>query len=114
MTLLRAMYDAHLQALYILANDHQANARAQLFLDYRWIEQRRMQNLIERNETDMARALLRSPKRAEGEAEREENFQRLKPKYLTKDGKRLRRDWYEGNLFDLAKGVGLGPECELL
>jgi uncharacterized protein DUF5677 len=73
-----------------------------------------MQNLIERNDTDMARALLKSQKRVAGEAEREENFQRLKPKYLTKDGKRLRRDWYEGNLFDLAKVVGLGPEGELL
>lgn len=114
MTLLRAMYDAHLQVLYILADSTKADERAQLFLDYRWIEQRRMQNLLERNSTLLAQTLLRSPRRAEGEAEREENFQRLRPKYLTKDGKRLRRDWYEGNLYDLAREIGLEPECEIL
>lgn len=114
MTLLRAMYDAHLQALYILADPAEADARAQLFLDYRCIEQRRMQNLLERNSTQLAQTLLRSPRRAEGEAEREVNFQRLRPKYLTKDGKRLRRDWYEGNLYDLAREVGLESECEIL
>ena len=77
MTLLRAMYDAHLQALHILADPAEADERAQLFLDYRWIEQRRMQNLLERNSTQLAQTLLRSPRRAEGEAEREENFPAL-------------------------------------
>src|SRR5262245_57635459 len=47
MTLLRAMYDAQLQALYILEDPAKADERAQLFLDFRWIEQRQMQRVIE-------------------------------------------------------------------
>jgi len=114
MTLLRAMYDAHLQTLYILADPVEADERAQLFLDYRWIEQRRMQKIIERNPTHLARTLMQSPKRFEGEAEREANYQKLRPKYLTRDGKKDRADWYPGTLRDLACAVGLESEYEIL
>jgi len=114
MTLLRAMYDAHLQALYILADPTKADERAQLFLDFRWIEQRRMQKIIERNPTRLARKLMQSPKRLEGEAEREANYQRLRPKFATKDGKKDRGDWYPGTLRDLARAVGLESEYEIL
>lgn len=114
MTLLRAMYDAHLQALYILADPAQADERAQLFIDYRWIEQRGMQKLLEGNSTALAQALLKSPKRAEGEAAREENYQRLRPKYLTRKGKDVRRNWYPGSLRELAREVGLESEYEIL
>jgi len=114
MTLLRAMYDAHIQALYILSDSAQADERAQLFLDFRWIEQRRMQKIIEGNPTRLAKKLLQSPKRAEGEAERDANYQKLRPKYLTKDGKKDRGDWYAGTLRDLAYAVGLESEYEIV
>lgn len=113
MTILRAMYDAQLQVLYILADPADADERAQLFLDFRWIEQRRMQELLEGNPTQLAQTLLKSPRRAEGEAAREENFQRLRPNYLTRKGK-LRADWYPGTLRELAKTVGLESEYEIL
>ena len=113
MTILRAMYDAHLQALYILASSDQAEVRAQLFLDYQWIEQRRMQELLERNDTQLARTLLSSPKRVEEAAAREENYRRLRPKYLTRKGK-LRGDWYPGTLRELAKATALESEYEIL
>ncbi len=113
MTLLRAMYDAHLQALYILADQKEADARAQLFIDFRWIEQRRMQELLERNPTRFAKTLFESPKRAEGEAVREANYQKLRLKYLTKKGKD-RADWYPGTLRELAEAVGLESEYEIL
>ena len=114
MTLLRAIYDAHLQALYILADPGEADERARLFVDYRWIEQRRMQELLEGNSTQLARTLLTSPKRAEGEAAREENDQRLRPKYLTRKGKDVRTNWYPGSLRELAREVGLESEYEIL
>lgn len=114
MTLLRSMYDAHLQALYILQDAAQADERAQLFLDFRWIEQRAMQKLIERNPTRLAKKLMQSPKRLEGEAEREANYQKLRPKFLTRDGNKDRGDWYPGTLRDLARAVGLESEYEIL
>ena len=114
MTLLRTMYDAHLQALYILADPAEADERAQLFLDYRWIEQRRMQRIIERNPTHLARTLMKSPKRLDGEAGREANYQKLRPKYLTRNGKKDRADWYPGTLRDLACAIGLESEYEIL
>lgn len=113
MTLLRAMYDAHLQALYILQNQAQADERAQLFLDYRWIEQYQMQAILERNPTRLARTLLQSPKRGTGEAARDANFRALRPKYLTRDGKKVRGNWYVGTLRDLARAVGLESEYEI-
>jgi hypothetical protein len=114
MTLLRAMYDAHLQALYILQDPTKADERAQLFLDFRWIEQRRIQKIIEGNPTRLAQKLLQSPKRAEGEAEREANYQKLRPRFLTKDGKKDRGDWYPGTLRDIAVAVGLESEYEII
>lgn len=114
MTLLRAMYDAHLQALYILEDPTKADERAQLFLDFRWIEQRQMQKLFERNPTRLAQALRESPHRLARADEREANFQRLRTRYLTRDGKKERGDWYAGNLRDLARAVGLESEYEIL
>jgi hypothetical protein len=114
MTVLRAMYDAQIQALYILADPAEADERAQLFLDFRWIEQRRMQKVIEGNSTRLARALMQSPKRLAGEAEREANYQKLRPKYLTRDGKKDRDHWYAGSLRDLARAVGSESEYEIL
>ncbi len=113
MTILRAMYDAHLQALFILADPLQADDRARLFIEYRWIEQRRMQKLLERSPTQFARTLLQSPRQAAGEAAREENFQRLRPNYLTRKGE-LRADWYPGTLRELAEAVALASEYEIL
>ncbi len=114
MTLLRAMYDAQLQALYILSDPQKAKARAQMFLNYRWIEQRRMQEMIERNPTQFAKTLVESPKRQEGEEARERNYQGLRPNYLTSDGKKVRSEWYVGTLRDLAVVVGLESEYEIL
>lgn len=114
LTLLRAMYDAHLQVLYILQDSAQADERAQLFLDFRWIEQRAMQKIIAGNSTRLAKKLMQSPKRLEGEAEREANYQKLRPKFLTRDGKKDRGDWYPGTLRDLARAVGLESEYEIL
>ncbi|MEQ1893762.1 MAG: DUF5677 domain-containing protein [Planctomycetota bacterium] len=113
-TLLRTMYDAHLQALYILHDAARADERAQLFLDFRRIEQRAMQKIIERNPTRLAKKLMQSPKRLEGEAEREANYRKLRPKFLTKDGKKERGDWYPGTLRDLARQVVLESEYEIL
>jgi len=114
MTLLRAMYDAHLQALYILADPAEAEERAQLFLDYRWIEQRRKQEIIGRNPTRLAQALMQSPMRPMRRAEREANYQKLRLKFLTRSGKKERANWYPGTLRDLANAIGLESEYEII
>lgn len=108
LTLLRAMYDAHLQALYILADSEQADARAKLFFEHQGIEQQRWYKLIERSPTRLARMEL--PLGPEVEAA----FKGLRPKFLAPNGRDVRRDWYPGNLRELAHEVGLDSEYEIL
>jgi hypothetical protein len=114
MTLLRAIYDAHLQVLYILEDPAKADERAQLFLDFRWIEQRAMQQIIEHNPTRLAKKLMQSPKRLEGAVELDANYQKLRPHFLTKNGKKDRGQWYPGTLRELAVAVGLESEYEII
>lgn len=114
MTLLRAMYDAHLQALYIAKHRASAEERASLFLDYFWVEQHDAVRLLDKNPTRIARKVMRGARRAKHESTLEEKYRSVRGRYLERKGNKTRRHWYPGNLSDLAKDVGLDSEYEIL
>lgn len=110
MMVLRGVYDAHLQALYILAKPEESDARATLYLDFRWVERQRMKEMLEKNPTLFARTLLQSPKRAAVEPAIDAEFQRVRPSFLGPKGERT--NWYPGDLSALARAEGVGLESE--
>jgi hypothetical protein len=111
--ILRRIYDAMLQALFILSDPTECEGRAQLYLDYYWVERYVAISLFDKNPTAIANVVKTSPKRKVAEPAIECEFQRVKSKFLTKKGE-PRRCWYQGNLRDIAKQVGLESEYELL
>lgn len=111
MMVLRGVYDAHLQALYILAKPEESDARATLYLDFRWVERQRMKEMLEKNPTLFARTLLQSPKRAAAEPAIDAEFQRVRPSFLGPKGE-LHTNWYRGDLSALSRAEGVGLESE--
>lgn len=110
---LRGVYDAMLQALYILKDASARNERARLYLDYFWVEKKSTLELLDRNPTQFAKRISQSPRRTNAEPAIESEYQRVLPQFQNKKGK-PRDHWYEGNLRDLARSVGLEPEYEIL
>lgn len=113
-TLLRAMFDAMLQGLYVMENEERAAERSQLFLDYYWVEKHQLLQKIDANSTSLAQRLAKSPRREMGEPTIKAEFARVRHQFLTKKGKRLRASWYPGTLRDLAQSADCEPEYEML
>lgn len=113
-TLLRSMYDTLLQALYILTKAEHRLERSKLYLDYYWVEKYRWMHLFDGNETAFAKHISASPKRATGEQDLRDNYNRVKQNFLGKNSKKPRRYWYTGSLRDIAKDVGYESEYELM
>lgn len=107
MTILRAMYDAHLQALYIVADPAHADERAQLFFEHQGIEQRRWYKIIERSPTCFVQVPLSLGPEVEAA------YRKLRPKFLAPNGKD-RPNWYPGTLRDIARNVNLESEYEII
>ncbi len=111
--ILRGMYDVMLQGLYIIEDPAKSSERAQLFLDYASVERYRKIQRIDKNQTGLAKKLANSTRRPEAMPRIEAEFQRVKPRYLTKKGDKLREHWFPGNLSVLAKATGWESEYEL-
>jgi hypothetical protein len=105
--ILRALYEAHLYALYILNDPKKMQYRAELYRDYYWVEKHQLIRLIDKNQTETARQLAQSPQRGVEEPKIDSEFKRVEHKYPGKN-------WYPGTLRDVAKDVGYEPEYELL
>lgn len=114
MTLTRAVYDAHLQALGIFSGPEAPDARARLFLDFCWIEQRALHERMRANPSRFAKRLQRDPRGTSGAAARDDNYKRLLPAFVGKKPDTPRREWYHGSLADVAVAVGRGPEFDIM
>jgi hypothetical protein len=114
--IVRGIYDAMLQALYILDGAATADERAQLYLDWYWIEKKDDIERYDNNSTFLAQRMSKSPKRPAAEPLFEQRYRETFPKYATKKGDKTRQHWYCGSLRELAKVVtpSLESEYELL
>ncbi len=112
--ILRGIYDAMLQALYILHDPACREERAKLYLDFRWVEKIKFIRLFDGNTTSLARRISNSSLRASAEPALEQEFQRVKGQFEDAKG-RLRNHWYpENNLRCLAIETGFESEYEIL
>jgi hypothetical protein len=112
--ILRVVYDTMIQGLFILESNSQERARR--FLDFAAIEHRRAVQVIDAGETDMARQLAASPKRAAVEAAHNAEFDRVCKLYAIKPAKKLPREWFANleTLASQAEIVGYGPEYKFV
>jgi hypothetical protein len=90
--ILRIIYDAMIQGLYILHSD--SNYRARRFLDFQWIENWKGIQVIDAGGSDMAKKLAASPKRAATEPALKAEFDRVCQLYNINSAKRLPNEWY--------------------
>jgi hypothetical protein len=114
--IVRGIYDAMLQALYILDDVATWDERAQLYLDWYWIEKKDEIERYDNSSTFLAQRMSKSPRRPAAEPFFEKKYQETFHKYATKKGNKARQHWYCGSLRDLAKALtpSLESEYELL
>jgi hypothetical protein len=110
--LLRGIYDAMLQCMFILCDGAKQEGRASLYLDFQTVEQVKLMEIVDRNESDLAHRVPNSPLRAEAEPAIRQEYERVKGRFLNKKGE-PHQTWYEGSLRDLARHAGYEQEYEM-
>jgi hypothetical protein len=120
-TLLRAMFDACFQAEYLAQDADTITARANDYLEYEHVERYRISRKVLSHDTRLADRLKSSAKRPEGEKRVQEQYDRVKDKYLVekskpdgavKRGSRTRSTWYPGDLSAVARSLGKEAEYD--
>ena len=108
-TLLRAMFDAYLQAAFITYEPGKQQERASLYLDFEHIKKRQLSEKLLKHDTMISRTLKDSPLRPEGEQRVKEQYDRVKDRYPGNWPSK----WYQGNLWKLAKDIGMEADYDL-
>jgi hypothetical protein len=104
-TLLRAMFDACFQAEFILSDPAKREERAALYLDFEHVERYQMMSKVFRHDNQLTDRLRSSPKKTpEAEKRLQEEYDRVKDRYLRPGNDRKPEKWYKTNLRELAKG----------
>ncbi len=120
-TLLRAMFDAYLQADFIYRDPSERKQRATDYLDFEHVERYRMQEKVLKHDNELVTRLSSSARKLEGEKRVLEQFERVKDRFLEekkcRDGKvkvgpATRMHWYKGGLPHLAKAAGRMAEYD--
>ena len=108
---LRALYDLHLQILYILCD---AVKRVDDYRAYMAVEQFEWVQLIKTSNAALAQRIRARADFAPAAAEREADYNKIKHRFLAKSGEKCWPHWYKGKLDDLAKEVGRLDEYKLV
>jgi len=99
------MYDAYLQAAFMVSDPKKQKERAQQYFDFAIIDRHELQQRVLKMNNSFGNALKARPRRSEGEKGLKEKYDRVKTPFLKRDGK-TRDKWYEcnaGTLADVAK-----------
>jgi len=120
-TLLRAMFDAYLQADFIVRDPLKCGERSKNYLDFAHVEIYKMsQNILSHN-NEFSKQLQSSSYRDDGDKRRTEEFDRVKDSFLIevrrddgtlKRGPGTRNKWYKSNLSALATAAGKADEYD--
>jgi len=109
-TLLRTIYDTHLQGLYILQDPE---PRATLYLNFVFIEWHRWKKMLLENKNPLTESILQSM--ADGDGQFKKSFDEFERAFRIPDKpSKHRENWYVGNLTTIAQGVGYGSECRYM
>jgi hypothetical protein len=110
-TLLRAMYDASLQAEYVVKDRNEAVNRANDYLDFEHIERYRLVQKVKLYDDSFTKKMMESPQREEGEKNVQQQFDLVKGRYfkekkrqsgIIQKGPGTREYWFPGRLRDVA------------
>jgi hypothetical protein len=119
--LLRCMFDAYLQADYIVRDPAKQTERGARYLEFQHVERYKAEERFFRHKNPLTDVLRNSHRRIAGQTRTRAEFERVKGAFLRKDkgsastGKRAhetRDQWYEGNLGQLAEGAGRKDEYD--
>ena len=111
--LLRIMFDAYLQAEYIVYDPNVQRERAKDYLDFEIVERYKLSERIPAHDHPISRKFKSSPLRVKGEPALRAEYDQVKARYYverkkngnTKRGPKTRNQWYPGTLRDIAKGI---------
>jgi hypothetical protein len=106
-TLLRAMFDAYLQADFIYRNPSRRAERASQYLEFQHVERFTFSQKVLSHNNSLTMLLNLSPKKAEGEKRVQQEYDRVKDTF-----KGTKYKWYKGNLADLAAAAGQAAEYD--
>ena len=110
--LFRAMYDAYLQAEYLVSDPSKSLERACDYFDFEHVEKHKATQRILGAKNWMAKRLQKSANRSEGEQANQDNYDRVKGRFQNKKGKVVNQ-WYAGNLYEIAKEAGKQDEYKI-
>lgn len=113
-TLVRAMFEAYVQAAFIVHDSEKRQERAEDYLEFEHVERPKVLDRLLKHDTDISRYLKASPLRCKGDARIKAEYERVKPRYWDDRRRRTRNKWYKGTLRDLAKCAGIESEYDLL
>ena len=103
-TLLRAMYDAYLQAEYMVADVREAPNRARDYFDFEHVELYKWRQKVLNHDNLLTDGVKLSPDFAEAEKAQEDAYNRVKDRFPIgrKPNGKTREHWYPGQLKDIA------------
>jgi hypothetical protein len=112
-TILRAIYDAMFQSLFILNDRNESISLAQKFFDYRIIERKKLIKVFDKGNSALARCLAASERRAQVEPQIEAEYKRVCKLYGYTEGK-FPPNWYSPlQLKDIALTTAYSGEFEV-
>jgi hypothetical protein len=113
-SILRTIYDASLQALYILNDPTRKDELARRYIDFGIIEKVRLMSLFDKQANGFAKRMAQSPRRTSAEPAILAEHGQVMQKYGYDKLKEPPKNWFKGSLRDVAKAVGYEAEYELL
>lgn len=115
-TILRAIFDAHVQARYIFCDPAKTDERGTLYVEFAHVEKWKITETIDSSSTAFAKEVAADPLYIANRAGILAAFNRVKAKYPKPDGKGVRHHWYPGSLREIAAGISsaLRDEYDLL
>lgn len=112
--ILRCMFDAYIQAAYVFHDPETRESLGDLYLEYELVECHQLSQAIIRLDNPFARRIAQSPLRETGEKANTEAYDRVRRNYPRRKSRGVRKTWYDGGLFALAKAIGKDDEYVVL
>ena len=101
--ILRCMYDAFLQMRWIAVGPNDPDKMGQLYLGFQVIENFTLMKYVLSQKDDMSQRVASSPLRKQRHPRLRDEYDKAKVYYPNSNGKGVRKQWYPGSLYSLAK-----------
>jgi hypothetical protein len=106
------MYDASLQAEYIISDPAKRKERATQYLEFEHVERRQTMTKVMSHNNALTKRLASSPLKPEGESRLEREFERVKNLFQSGNKDKVRDKWCPQNMFQIAECIGKCAEYD--